>query len=89
MANASEWTALLTERKWLNEEGKLVAPGETIVKVQLPDGRSFTIRGGKPSPTIRIVGEFMTAREANVDSQGHERLTVIPLNQILSIESLY
>lgn len=87
MANASEWTEFLASRKWL-EEDKLVVPNDAILKLQLSDGRSFTIRGGKPSPQIKIVGEFFTVREGNVDSAGHDRVTCIQVTQVLAIEVL-
>jgi hypothetical protein len=88
MANASEWMSLLTENGWIDGDGKIVAPGESTVKIQLPEGRSFTVRGGKAAPPIRLVGEFFLVLETNVDSAGRGRLTGVPLSSVLSIESL-
>ncbi|AIE86828.1 hypothetical protein [Fimbriimonas ginsengisoli] len=88
MANASEWKSLLTERGWIDEEGKIVAPGTSIVKISLPEARSFTVRGGKISQPIQLSGEFLVVQESNVDTAGRSRVTAIPLSTILAIESL-
>lgn len=88
MAKASEWASFLTLRGWIDADGKIIAPGDSILKILLPEGRSFTIRGGKVSQPISIVGEFLLVQESNVDTSGRSRLTAVPLSAVLGIETL-
>lgn len=79
---------MLTANGWLDAEGKIIAPGESLLKILLPEGRSFTIRGGKVSPPIRLAGEFLMVQESNVDTSGRSRVTAIPLSWVQAIETL-
>jgi len=88
MANSNEWRAMLAQRGWINDEGKLIAAPDTLLRVLLPEGRSFVVRPGKSSPDVRLEGEFLVVQEFNVDSAGHTRTTTVSLSFVESFDSL-
>ena len=86
MANGSDWLKMLSDRGLIEDEGKLFAPVDSIVRVVLPDARNFSIRPGKSSVRGKIIGDFIELSELNIDTGGRTRITLVPLASVLSID---